>query len=174
MATSLADTYYLKAAASYEWDAEETLEALNYALSYDANHPLANCLMGKLLAEKLGRTKEAEEHFHTALAENPESVCAYENLAELHIRAGDFEKARTVLKHAEALKTANPAGILQKKALLAEAEGKPKKAEKFLQKAMAVSLNSEQSEQLHREMQRVEAKCKSLKKKGKQKKKKAK
>lgn len=40
MAFNLADQYFVKALGMYDYDLEEVVENLNYALSYDPEHPL--------------------------------------------------------------------------------------------------------------------------------------
>ena len=59
MNNSLADTYYLKALESHQYDHENTSDNLAFALSYDPDHREANLLTGRFKNEILHQPNEA-------------------------------------------------------------------------------------------------------------------
>ena len=53
------DKYLFQALDNYPYSLEETVESLDYALSYDEKNTVALCLYGRLYAEQL-------KHYETA------------------------------------------------------------------------------------------------------------
>ncbi len=68
MSLTLADQYYIKAIDNYPYNLEESVENLNYALSYAKDHAGVNCLMGRFYFEQLKDLETAEYYFQNALA----------------------------------------------------------------------------------------------------------
>ena len=74
MGTTLADEYFLKAWSNYPFCAEDALEPLNYALSFDEEHAPSLCLMGRLQMEILKNFKTAKHYFECALLADSDYV----------------------------------------------------------------------------------------------------
>ena len=53
MGNNLHNSYVFQAIDAYPYNLEETLEALNFALSYNEKDTQALCLMGRVYAEQL-------------------------------------------------------------------------------------------------------------------------
>ncbi|MEO1097874.1 MAG: hypothetical protein AAFX57_08965 [Bacteroidota bacterium] len=86
MTLTLANQYFLKAMDEYPYCLEETIENLNYALSYEDEHAGANCLMGKVYLEQFQNFELAEEYFIKAMATDPFDLRTCENYMRLMIR----------------------------------------------------------------------------------------
>ena len=128
MSLTLADQYFLKASDHYAYDMEQTVESLNYALSYDEMHPAANCLMGRLLMEKLKRFSEAIHCFERAMVEDPNYVDTYKFYSLLLIWMGKLDKANRIIEIGFT-KTGMPKLVMiKRKATVLEAQGKIKEA----------------------------------------------
>jgi tetratricopeptide (TPR) repeat protein len=97
MAITLADRYYFKAEDAYPWDLEEAMENLEYALSYDNNHPEANRLMGCFYRDIKVRPGQAEDCFIKSLCEEPTYLKALEDYILLTIKFNKLEQARKLL-----------------------------------------------------------------------------
>ena len=98
---SQANSYYLKAKESYPWDLSESLEALEYAISYDETHAPAHSLLGQLYAEQLNNYEEAFYHFEQALILDIHYVETYYHFSDALIQYGELKRAKKLLKHAK-------------------------------------------------------------------------
>ena len=105
MTLELSDQYYLKAADNLGYDIETSLEALNYALSYDPEHAPSHCLSGKICGQYLKSYDRAFHHLELAMLYDPyypDSYCTY---AWFLIQNGRFAKADRVLYKAIQVET---------------------------------------------------------------------
>lgn len=132
MATSLANNYYLKALDCYPWELSEFLEAINYALSYDANHADANCLFGRFYMEQLCKFKDATHHFEKALTADINNIPTYYAYICLTIQTGDHKKGRKLLRMAKDIAGIDNSYLKHLEALILEKEGKLKASKKLL------------------------------------------
>ncbi len=164
MATTLAETYYLKALENYPWELSEVMENLTYSLSYDDSNPAANCLMGKLQMNQLKNYPIAEEYFNKSISSNPDFGCAYENLVMLYIRIGKLKKAQQVLDYSQRISTVSRSFILRNMALILEKQGQLRFSKKYLKSALAEVVCPEEHEQLDQDLNRVKAKLKAQRK----------
>lgn len=62
--------YYFQALDNFPYNMQETIEALNYALSYDGQNAESLCLLGRVYAEILKDYETAKNYFAEALQEN--------------------------------------------------------------------------------------------------------
>ncbi len=164
MATSLANTYYLKALENYPWELSEVMENLTYALSYDERNAAANCLMGQLQANYLKNYAEAELSYERAIMADPEFGCAYEHLVKLYIHQLKLEKAQRVLEHAQKISTISRSFVLWSMAQILERRREMKLAKHYVKAALAEALSKEEQEFLQEELGRLKAKVKAMKK----------
>ncbi len=114
---TLADQYYLKALDEYSYNFEETVEYLNYALSYDSDHAGANYLMGRLYMEHLNKYELAEVYFISAMSTDPDHIDTCESFTWLLIKINRFKEARRLIKHAYTIKGVDKALFLRLEAL---------------------------------------------------------
>jgi len=164
MSLTLADQYFLKASDYYAHDMEQTVESLNYALSYDEMHPAANCLMGRLLMEKLKRFSEALHCFERALIEDPKYVDTYKYYSQLLIWMGKLDKAEKIIKQGMT-KTGMPKLIMIKRlANVLEVKGKIKQAILENKRGRLLSTGQFDYDYFHGEIKRLKQKCKKAKK----------
>ena len=124
MNISLADQYFLKAQDAYHWDAEQLVESLNYALSYDVEHAPSLCLTGRLMMEKLKSFDAAKHHFEMALIADPFYVETYKYYSLLLIWLGDFAKAEKLIHRSEKIAGMPTVVIIQRRATMLECQGK--------------------------------------------------
>ncbi len=163
MATSLAETYYLKALENYPWELSEVMENLTYSLSYDEKNAAANCLMGQLQANYLKNYREAERYYELAIMVEPGFGCAYENLVKLYIHQWKLVKAQKVLEHAQNIPTVRKGFVLWSMAMILERRAEMRLAKRYLNAALAEAVSSSEQEFLEAELERVKARQRSRK-----------
>jgi tetratricopeptide (TPR) repeat protein len=164
MATTLAETYYLKALEDYPWELSAVMENLTYALSYDDENAAANCLMGQLQMNQLKNYSLAEEYFEKAISYDPSFACAYEQLVVLHIRLSKFRKAQRVLKYAQNIPSMNRSFVLKSMALILEKQAQFKLAKRYLKSALLETTCKDECDQLETDVERVKTKLKMSRK----------
>lgn len=120
MAITLADQYYLKAIDDYPYNLEESIENLNYALSYDPEHVGALYLMGRLFMEYLDESVKAEEYFQMAISINPTNHKVNCTYAKLLIIFRAYDKAEKLIQFTRDIKGSNPLELLRLEAFLNE------------------------------------------------------
>lgn len=154
----LATNYYLKALDNYPYDLPESMEALEYALSYDEEHAGAHCLMGLYYFEQLKDFKRAFYHFEQALVYDIEHIDTYLNYSTALIQYGAYDQAKKVIKHAETIPGICKACLLTRKALIHELKEHYFKAEKALEKAKRLSVDDREINYIKEIMERVKEK----------------
>ena len=83
MENSNFNRYLFKALEAYPYELDEAIEALGYALSYDAKNVQALCLMGKIYWEQLGEYEAAKECYAEAMASNMDMPTIYQDLLKM-------------------------------------------------------------------------------------------
>ena len=126
--SNLLDKYIYQALDAYPNYLEETIEALNYALSYDDKNPIALSLMGQIHAEKLRDYEGAKKYYQQALSEDLYCLDVYPKYIQVLLLNEDLNEAEKLIEFALTIKGINKALILLKKAILFERKGKYKKA----------------------------------------------
>jgi len=162
---NLLDKYLFQALDAYPYDLEETVESLNYALSYDAKNPTALCLMGRLHAEVLSDYETAKEYFQQALAENIHAVDVYVYYASVLLCNEDYTEAEKLLDYALTIKGSDKAVLYAMKAIMYEHLTAYKKALKCLKKAKIHAYNNCYMEGIKSEETRIKDKMPKKKKK---------
>ncbi|WP_461533691.1 tetratricopeptide repeat protein [Sinomicrobium sp.] len=92
--------YLFQAMDNYPYSLEDTLESLDYALSYDENNTMALCLYGRMLSEQLQRYEEAKTYFQKALTIDVNAVEVYPYYIETLLYNEDFEEAGALIDFA--------------------------------------------------------------------------
>ncbi|GGD95552.1 tetratricopeptide repeat protein [Planktosalinus lacus] len=147
--------YLFKAIQAYPWELEKSVEALNYALSYEPENAKALSLMGKVYAEQLGDYETAKEYFEKALVSNLEMSDIYPDYIRVLLSNEDFEEAQKVIDFAKNLKGIDKATIKLLQACLFEAISDFKKAEQTLKESAHLALNNDFIEFVDAEIARV-------------------
>ena len=169
MKSNLHSIYVLKALDAYPYNLEETLEALNYALSYNSRDIQALCLMGRLYAEQLQDYATAKQYFVEALSEGLDAHYVYPYYIYTLIRNADYNEAEKLLNYAFNVKGVNKPLLLLQKGQLYEATEKYKLAIAALKEAKKGGLNNSFVDFVSDEISRVKKKLKPKKKKKKEK-----
>ena len=165
MDTNLLNNYVLKAIDAYPYDLEETVENLNYALSYEANNAYALYLMGRLQAEQLGDYEKAKQYYAEALANKMDFQKVYPKYILVLIWNEDYEEAQKLIDFAFTIKGLNKAEVWLRQGQLLENLQAHKKAIKALKKAKLFSCNDEFTGFINSEISRIKDKIKPKKKK---------
>jgi tetratricopeptide (TPR) repeat protein len=66
--------YYFQALDNFPYNLEETMQALNYALSYDDHNAESLCLLGRVYSEMLQDYETAKSYFEEAMQVKLDSV----------------------------------------------------------------------------------------------------
>ncbi|MDC9722942.1 MAG: hypothetical protein PSN34_09220 [Urechidicola sp.] len=173
METNLHNSYLFKAMDAYPYNLEETLEALNYALSYNNRDAHALCLMARVHAEQLQDFVTAKQYYVEALSEGLDTHHIYPHYIQTLLWNDDLNEAEILIDFAFKVKGIDKGLLLLKKGQLFEAKGNYKLAIKTLKEAKKGGLNNGFVEYISNEISRVKNKLKPRKKKMKKKNKKS-
>lgn len=128
------DKYLFQAMDSYPYCLEETIESLEYALSYDSRNTTALCLYARIQAEQLFNYEEAKRYFQEALSINIYAIEIYPFYIQTLLWNEDFEEASKLIDFALTIKGINKAEILMKKIQFLEIKREFKKLKKIIKK----------------------------------------
>ena len=167
---NLLDKYLFQAIDAYPYDLQETVESLQYALSYNPKNTKALCLMGQVYAEQLHDYETAKAYYQEALAENIHAIDVYKHYIDVLLWNEDFKEAEKLINYAFTIKGIDKALMYLKKAQLFEQKQELKLAIKHLKKAKDYAYNSDFIYHLNEEKSRIKDKM-SKKKKSKSKRK---
>ena len=165
------DKYLFQALDNYPYSLEETVESLDYALSYDAKNTTALCLYARIEAEQLQNYEAAKSYFQEALAITIDAVAVYPYYLETLLLNEDYEEASKLIDFALTIKGINKKAILMKKVQLLERQQEIKAALQLMKEVKLFSFDSETYEVEQLET-RLKAKKELLQPKKKSKKKK--
>jgi len=143
MAITIADQYYIKALDGYPYNMEESIENLDYALSYDAEHTGALYLMGCLCMDQLEEYEKAESYFQTAMSINPSNNKLVTKYAILMVYLREFDKAKNLIDYNYKIKGADLATNYRVESLLNEYQHQYEKAISLLEMAQTEAYNRE-------------------------------
>ena len=166
------DKYLFQALDNYPYSLEETIESLDYAMSYDSKNTTALCLYGRIQTEQLQNYEEAKRYFQEALAINIDAVAVYPYYIETLLLNEDFEEAAKLIDFALTIKGINKMAILLKKVQLLERQQDIKGAIKLMKEVKLVSFANDTYE-IDEVVNRLNAKKDLLKPMKKSKKKKS-
>ncbi|EPR72448.1 hypothetical protein ADIWIN_2618 [Winogradskyella psychrotolerans RS-3] len=163
----------LKAIDAYPYELEETVENLNYALSYESNNAYALYLMGRLQAEQFGDYEKAKHYYAEALASKLDFHKVYAHYILVLIWNEDYDEAQKLIDFALTVKGVYKSEIHLFQGYVYECLQKYKKALKALKLAKRIAYNNSYVSFIDSEMKRIKNKMKPKKtKKTKSKKKK--
>ena len=165
------DTYLFKALDAFPYDIEETMEALNYALSYNEKNPIALGLMARVHGEVLGQYEEAKEYFQEALGYDMQCIKLYPHYIDVLLWNEDYNEAEKLIDFALTVKGTDKGVLYLKKATLYESKFEFKEALKCLKSAKEYTFNGSFMSDLEDEKSRIKDKMPKKKKKSKKKKK---
>jgi tetratricopeptide (TPR) repeat protein len=168
------DKYIFQALDAYPYNLEETIESLNYALSYDEKNAVALCLMGRIYAEQLGNYEMAKTYYERALSEDMHAVKIYPKYINVLLWNEDYAAAEKLIDFALTVKGTDKAVLYFKKAILFEKKKEYKIALSCLKTAKIHAYNSHFIHELAAEKKRIKDKMPKKKKKSSSKKKKKK
>lgn len=167
---NILDKYLFQALDAYPYNLEETVECLNYALSYDEHNAIALGLLGQLHAEQLKDFETAKEYYQEALANDMFALGLYPKYINVLLWNEDYKEAENLIDFALTVKGTDKAVLHLKKAMLYEQMKEYKKALACLKQAKENAFNNHFINQLKEEKTRIKDKMpKPKKSKAKQK-----
>jgi hypothetical protein len=155
----------LKAIDAYPYELQETVENLNYALSYENDNAYALYLMGCLQAEQFKDFEKAKYYFAEALANKMDFIKVYPEYILVLIWNHDFDEAQKLIDFAQTIKGVGKGELLVLQASLFECQEAYKKALKTFKKAKLFVYNNDYTSFINSEINRVKNKLKPKKKK---------
>lgn len=114
------DKYLFQALDNYPYSLIETIESLDYALSYNDKNTATLCLYGRVQAEQLQDYETAKRYFQEALAVNIDAVSVYPFYIDTLILNEDYAEAIKLIEFALTIKGVDKVAILLKKVFLLE------------------------------------------------------
>ncbi|MCL9805747.1 hypothetical protein NAT51_12420 [Flavobacterium amniphilum] len=166
------DKYLFQALDNYPYSLEETIESLDYALSYDDKNTMALCLYGRVYAEQLLQYDMAKEYFQKALSINVNALEVHTYYIDTLLLNEDFEEADKLIDFALKVKGSNKAEIWFKKVQLLERKNELKQAKKALKEVKKTIMGTEFNYAINETEKRLKEKLKLVSPKKKKKKKK--
>jgi len=163
MDLNLADQYYLKASNYYPYNLEFTIENLNYALSYDDEHPSANCLSGMIYMYHLKDFEKAADRFYAALKSNINYPETYKHYSLLRLWEGEFDRAQKIIDRGMQVRCMDKSSLLIIQSIRYEWEGNFKEAKMILLRAKLLSVDNEKIEEIDSYLSRIKDKLKTQK-----------
>jgi tetratricopeptide (TPR) repeat protein len=133
--------YYFQALDNFPYNLEETMQALNYALSYDDHNAESLCLLGRVYSEMLQDYETAKTYFEEAMQVKLDSVSTPLFYIDCLLNNEDYKEAKKLIEYAKGIKGIDQSRILYRKAIFFEKQEKFKKALKILEKAKKNSAN---------------------------------
>lgn len=133
--------YYFQALDNFPYNMQETIEALNYALSYDGQNAESLCLLGRVYAEVLKDYEIAKNYFAEALQENMDSVATPIYYLYCLINNEDYEEAEKLIDFALKIKGIDKATIYYQKSIILEKKSELKLALKEIKIAKNFTYN---------------------------------
>lgn len=164
---TVADTYFLKALDNYDYNVEEVVENLGYALSYNEEYAPAWCLQGRLMMETLKDYNRAIHCFENAIFYDPLYMETYKHYSLLLIWIKDFEKAQIILNKSKRVKGMSLSTIIHRTAMIHEYKGQIGEAIRILNNGILFSLNQDSYTFFDNEVKRLKRKVSKPKKKKK-------
>jgi len=163
MDLNLADQYYLKASENYPYNLEFAIENLNYALSYDDEHPSANCLSGMIYMYQLKDFEQAAKCFYTALQSDINYPETYKHYSLLRLWQGEFERAQKIIDRGMQVIGMDKSALLIIQSNRHEWEGNFSEAKIVLLKAKLLSVDNGKIEEIDSHLSRIKDKLKTQK-----------
>lgn len=158
------DKHLFSALDNYPYNLLETIESLEYALSYNDKNTMALCLMGRIYAEQLMDYETAKEYFSEAISHNIYALEIYPNYIETLILNEDFSEAEKLIEFALTVKGINKIEILLKKVILLEIQKEFAQAKLILKEIKMLNCNSNYNSIIKEYKERIDSKIPKKKK----------
>jgi tetratricopeptide (TPR) repeat protein len=136
------DKYLFQALDNYPFNLEETVESLDYALSYDDKNTMALCLYARVYAEQLLNYEEAKNLFERAIGININAIEVYPFYIQTLLLNEDWEEAEKLIDFAVTIKGINKVEIHFKRVMLLELRKEFKKALKLIKEIKLMLIDS--------------------------------
>ena len=169
MENNLHNSYLFQALDAYPYELEQTLEALNYALSYNPKDAHALWLMGRVYAEQLRDFEIAKSYFEEAVTHQMELTKIYPYYIQPLVWNDDVTEAQKLLDYALTLKGSDKAWLQLIQGWLFEKQIKFNYAKTAYKSAIKTATNNCFINYVKAELERVKKKAKPKKKKKKSK-----
>lgn len=166
------DKYLFQALDSYPYCLEETIESLDFALSYNDKNVMTLGLYGRIQTEQLHDYEEAKRYFQEALAIDIHAVAVYPYYLDTLLLNEDCDEALKLIDFALTIKGINKVAIMLRKVFLLEQQKEFKKAVKLLKEIKLLLTANDNSYEVEETEKRLKAKLELLKPKKKAKSKK--
>jgi len=155
---TIADTYFLKALDNYDYNTEEVVENIGYALSYNEEHAPTWCLQGRLMMEGMKNFKEAKRCFENAIFYDPTYIETYKYYSLLLIWTSEFEKAQIIINKSKRIKGMSLATIIHRSAMIHEYQGRIGEAIRIMKNGKLFSLTQSNYDFFNKEVIRLKRK----------------
>jgi len=167
MGSYLNNTYLIKALAAYPWDLDETVENLNYALSYDPHDARALLLKGTVCLRNFRDYPEAIDYLTEALANDMDLIDAYPLLAEAYCASGRYTEGIKLIEFGLTIPGAHLGQLYYIAARILECGNSLKLCRDMLDVAREHAMNAELRQAIDESRSRVKSKQKRLSKRRK-------
>ncbi|WP_027382953.1 tetratricopeptide repeat protein [Epilithonimonas caeni] len=127
--------YYFEALDNYPYSLPESLEALNYALSYDPEDSDSLCLMGRIYSEMLNDYEKAKLYFEEAMQCDITNLNTPRYYIKCLLDNEDLDEAEKLIEYSLKIKGIDKCRILIQKSYLFEIKMDFKKAMEILKEA---------------------------------------
>ena len=162
MSITIGENYLLKAKEAYNYDMEECVEALNYAMSYDDETAEVWLLHGKVMLYYIKDYGSAQEAFMQALSIEPTHSETFIEFIWLRIHEARFEEAQQLLYSALQIVKKDFAIFYRLQAVLLEYEESYDDAIESLEIALNKTYNCSYQCYLEEEIKRIKNKKKRI------------
>ena len=152
------DKYLCKALDTYDYNLSEAVEAINYALAYDKENPIALCLMGQMYAHHIKNYELAKEYFQRALARDMQAIYIYPKYIDVLLWNEDLNEAQKLIDFALTVKGTDKAELHLKNALVFEHKKEYAQALKHIEMAKEYTYNNEYMTDIQCEENRIKNK----------------
>ncbi len=150
--------YYFQALDNFPYNLEETVEALNYAISFDGQNPETLCLLARVYSEVLKDYETAKAYFAEGFQEKMDSTTLPIPYISCLINNEDYAEAEKLIDYAIGIKGIDKATLYYQKALILERKDELKLSLKELKIAKKFAFNQNF-------MSCIEERCDFIKKK---------
>ena len=158
MDTNTYNIYLFKALDAYPFHLEETIESLNYALSYNPKDAEALFLMAQVYAYQIGDYETAKQYFEEVMIQKMEMPKLYPEYIYTLINNEDYTQAQQLLDYALQLKATDKAWLFLLQGQLFEAKQELKPSLKAFKKAKKLGRNCRFIEFIEKEINRIKSK----------------
>lgn len=158
------DKYLFQALDNYPYCLQETLESLEYSMSYNDKNAMTLCLYGRIFTEQLFDYENAKIYFQEAITADLHAVEVYPYYIETLLLNEDFEEAAKLIAFSISIKGSNKVQLLLKKVMLQEIQKEYKAALKTIKEIKKITINNVYTDEIETTEKRIKGKMKAPKK----------